>query len=124
MLLCLFFSTELASQYRKLSCPCDYQFLICFYKKHVGFSFKKHHFFMIFQKCMPTYVYLTKNIFPIASCLFSKLWKILKEMGIPDHLTCLLRNLYAGQEPTVRIGWFKIGKGVFQGYILSPCLFN
>ena len=58
----------------------------------------------------------------------SKLWKILKEMGIPDHLTCLLRNLYAGQEATVRTGhgtdWFQIGKGVCQGYILSPCLFN
>ena len=58
-----------------------------------------------------------------------KLWKILKEMGIPDHLTCLLRNLYAGQEATVRTGhgttdWFQIGKGVCQGYILSPCLFN
>ena len=56
-------------------------------------------------------------------------WKILKEMGIPDHLTCLLRNLYAGQEATVRIGhgttdWFQIGKGVCQGCILSPCLFN
>ena len=59
----------------------------------------------------------------------NKLWKILKEMGIPDHLTCLLRNLYAGQEATVRTGhgttdWFQIGKGVLQGYILSPCLFN
>ena len=59
----------------------------------------------------------------------NKLWKILKEMGIPDHLTCLLRNLYAGQEVTVRIGhgtrdWFKIWKGVHQGCILSPCLFN
>uniref|UniRef100_A0A8C0ACV3 Reverse transcriptase domain-containing protein n=1 Tax=Bos mutus grunniens TaxID=30521 RepID=A0A8C0ACV3_BOSMU len=59
----------------------------------------------------------------------NKLWKILKEMGIPDHLTCLLRNLYAGQEATVRTGhgttdWFQIGKGVRQGYILSPCLFN
>ena len=58
-----------------------------------------------------------------------KLWKILKEMGIPDHLTCLLRNLYAGQEATVRTGhgttdWFLIGKGVRQGCILSPCLFN
>ena len=55
--------------------------------------------------------------------------KILKEMGIPDHLTCLLRNLYAGQEATVRTGhgttdWFQIGKGVHQGCILSPCLFN
>ena len=59
----------------------------------------------------------------------NKLWKILKEMGILDHLTCLLRNLYAGQEATVRTGhrttdWFQIGKGVRQGYILSPCLFN
>ena len=58
-----------------------------------------------------------------------KLWKILKEMGIPDHLTCFLRNLYAGQEATVRTGhgttdWFQIGKGVCQGCILSPCLFN
>ena len=56
-------------------------------------------------------------------------WKILKGMGIPDHLTCLLRNLYAGQEATVRIrhgtvDWFKIGKEVCQGCILSPCLFN
>ena len=56
-------------------------------------------------------------------------WKILKEMGIPDHLTCLLRNLYAGQEATVRTGHgttdrFQIGKGVYQGCILSPCLFN
>ena len=59
----------------------------------------------------------------------NKLWKILKEMGIPDHLTCLLRNVYAGQEATVRTGhgtpdWFQIGKGVRQGCILSPCLFN
>ena len=58
-----------------------------------------------------------------------KLWKILKEMGIPDHLTCLLRNLYAGQEATVTAGhgttdWFQIGKGIYQGCILSPCLFN
>ena len=56
------------------------------------------------------------------------LWKILKKMGIPDHLICLLRNLYAGQEPTVRTGhgtdWFQIGKGVRQGCILSPCLFK
>jgi len=57
------------------------------------------------------------------------LWKILKEMGIPDHLTCLLRNLHAGQEATVKTGhgttdWFQIGKGLCQGSILSPCLFN
>ena len=59
----------------------------------------------------------------------NKLWKILKEINAPDHLTCLLRNLYAGQEATVRTGhgtrnWFQIGKGVHQGYILSPCLLN
>ena len=59
----------------------------------------------------------------------NKMWKILKEMGIPDHLTCLLRNLYAGQEATVRTGrgttdWFQIGKGVFQDCILSSCLFK
>ena len=58
-----------------------------------------------------------------------KLWEILQEMGIPDYLTCLLRNLYAGQEATVRTGhgttdWFQIGEGVRQGCILSPCLFN
>ena len=64
---------------------------------------------------MPLTVWITTN------------WKILKGMGIPDHLTCLLRNLYAGQEATVRTGttdWFRIGKGVRQGCILSPCLFN
>ena len=59
----------------------------------------------------------------------SSVWKILKEMGIPDHLTCLLKNLPAGQEATVRTGhgtmdWFQIGKGIHQGCILSPCLFN
>ena len=59
----------------------------------------------------------------------NKLWKILKEMETPDHLTCLLRNLYAGQDATVRTGlgttdWFQIGKGVHQGCILAPCLFN
>ena len=58
-----------------------------------------------------------------------QLWIILKEIGIPDHLTCLMRNLYAGQEATVRTGhgtidWFQIRKGVYQHYILSPCLFN
>ena len=59
----------------------------------------------------------------------NKLWKILQEMGIPDHLICLLRNLYAGQKTTVRTGygttdWFQIGKGVYQSCILSPCLFD
>ena len=59
----------------------------------------------------------------------NKLWKIIQEMGIPDHLICLLKNLYAGQEPTIRIGhgttdWFQMGKRVHQGCIFSPCLFN
>ena len=59
----------------------------------------------------------------------NKLWKILQEMGLPDHLTCLLRNLYAGQEATIRTvhgttDWFQIGKRVHQAFILSPCLFN
>jgi len=59
----------------------------------------------------------------------NKQWKILKEMGMPDHLTCLLSNLYAGQEAAVRTrhgktDWFKVGKGISQGCILSPCLFN
>ena len=59
----------------------------------------------------------------------NKLWKILKEMGMPDHLTCLLRNLYVGQKVTIRTGhgtadWFQIGKGVREGHILSSCLYN
>ena len=66
---------------------------------------------------------------PLTVVDHNKLWKILEEMGISDHLTCLLRNLYAGQEATVRTGhgttdWFQIEKGVHQGCILSPCLFN
>ena len=86
-------------------------------------------------------IYIVSGIISIYFCFLdyakafdcldtSKLWKILKEMGIPpDHLICLLKNLYAGQEATVRIGhgrtdWFQIGKGVRQGCILSPCLFN
>ena len=70
------------------------------------------------------------NLIKAFDCVdHNKLWKIIQEMGIPDHLTCLLRNLYAGQEATVRTGlgttdWFKIRKGVHQGCILSPCLFN
>ena len=71
----------------------------------------------------------SKSTYIIFSVDHNKLWKILKEMGIPDHLTCLLRNLYAGQEATVRTGhgttdWFQIGKGVHQGCISSSCLFN
>ena len=67
--------------------------------------------------------------YPLTLWITKKLWEILQEMGIPDHLTCLLKNLYAGQEATLRTrhgrtDWFQIGKGVCQGCILSPCLFN
>ena len=80
-----------------------------------------------FQK--NTYVCFTDYAKAFDCVDHNKLWKILREMGIPDHLTCLLRNLYAGQEAAVRTGhgttdWFQIGKGVCQGCILSPCLFN
>ena len=80
-------------------------------------SSKKTIYFCFIDYAKPLAVWITIN------------WKILKEMGIPDYLTCLLRNLYAGQEVTVRTGhgatdWFQIGKGVRQGCILSPCLFN
>ena len=80
-------------------------------------SFRKTSISALLTMPKPLTVWITTN------------WKILKEMGIPDHLTCLLRNLYAGQEATVRTGhgttdWFQIGKGVRQGCILSPCLFN
>ena len=66
---------------------------------------------------------------PLTVWITKKMWKILQEMGIPDHLTCLLRNLYAGQEATVRTRcgtteWFQIGKGICEGYILSPCSLN
>ena len=79
-----------------------------------------------FQKNIYCFIDYTKAF----DCVdHNKLWKILQEMGIPHHLSCLLRNLYAGQETTVRTShgttdWFKIGKGVCQGCILSPCLFN
>ena len=74
-------------------------------------------------------VFSNKSALCIRCVDHKKLWEILKEMGIPDHLTCLLRNLYSGQEATVRTrhgvtDWFQIGKGVHQGCILSPCLFN
>ena len=80
-------------------------------------SFRKTSISALLTMPNPLTVWITTN------------WKILKEMEIPDHLTCLLRNLYAGQEATVRTGhgttdWFQIGKGVRQGCILSPCLFN
>ena len=94
-----------------------------------------HHWSQIFYFFMiQSSLYFSRNV-SISSRLSNLLvyncsqWKILKEMGIPDHLTCLLRNLYAGQEATVRTGcgptdWFQIGKGVCQGCIVSPCLFN
>ena len=80
-----------------------------------------------FQKNI--YFCFTEYLKAFDSVYHNKLWKILQEMRVPDHLTCLLRNLYAGQEATVRTGhrkadWFQLGKGVCQGYILSPCLFN
>ena len=80
-------------------------------------EFQKNIYLCFIDYAKPLTVWITIN------------WKILKEMGIPDHLTWLLRNLYAGQEATVRTGhgttdWFQIGKGVCQGCILSPCLFN
>ena len=84
---------------------------------------KKHLFQKNFYVCFIDYI-------KVFNCVdHNKLWKILQEMVISDHLTCLLRNLYAGQEATVRTGygatyWFQIGKGVCQGYILSPCLFK
>ena len=81
-------------------------------------EFQKNIYFC-FIDCPKAFNYVEHN----------KLWKILKEMGIPDHLTCLLRNLYAGQEATVRTkhrktDWFQIGKEVHQGCVLSTCLFN
>ena len=80
-------------------------------------EFQKNIYFCFIDYVKALTVWITTN------------WKILKKMGIPDHLTCLLRNLYAGQEAIVRTGhgttdWFQIGKGVHQDYILSPCLFN
>ena len=82
-----------------------------------GREFQKNIYFCSIDYAKPLPVWITTN------------WKILKEMVISDHLTCLLRNMYAGQEATVRTGhgtrgWFQIGKGVRQGYTLSPCLFN
>ena len=85
--------------------------------KNRGREFHKNIYFCLLTMPKPLTVWIRIN------------WKILKEMGMPDHLTCLLRNLYAGQEATVRTGrgttdWFQIGKGVHQVCILSPCLFN
>ena len=81
-----------------------------------------------FQK-NPSISALLNTSKPLTVWITKKLWKILQEMGMPDHLTCLLRNLYAGQEATVRTGHvttdgFQTGKGICQGCVLSPCLFN
>ena len=81
------------------------------------------------QESSRKHLFLLYNYAKAFDCVdHNKLWKILKRMGIPDHLTCLLRNMYAGQEATVKpehgTDWFQIGKGVRQGCILSPCLFN
>ena len=95
---------------------------------------KELHFGRLLKIAFVEYFYLTSISALLTVKAFdyvdhNKLWKILKEMGIPDYLTCLLRNLYTGQQATVRTGhgttdWFQIGKGVYQGCILSPCLFN
>ena len=84
---------------------------------------------MFFCIILPQYLSSSNDYAKAFDCVdHNKLWEILKEMGIPDHLTCLLRNPYAGQEATGRTGhgtdWFQIGKGVRPGCILSPCLFN
>ena len=81
------------------------------------------------RKIKNTYFYFIDYTKAFDCVNHNKLWKILKDMCVPDHLSCLLRNLYVGQEATVRTGpetvdWFQIGKGVCQGCILSPCLFN
>ena len=104
---------------------------------HLPQTLSSSPFCLLAQNLLDKPVCFQKNIyfcfidyFKAFDCVHhNKLWKILKEMGIPDHLTCLLRNLYAGQEATVRTGhgktdWFQIGEGVRQGCILSPCLFN
>ena len=93
----------------------------------LSFFYILKYFFVVAVFKTLYWVYYNNKAF---DCVYhNKLWKILKEMAIPDYLTCLLRNLYAGQEATVRTGhgttdWFQIRKGVRQGCILSPCLFN
>ena len=93
-------------------------------------SSRKTSISALFTMPKPLTTWITMNCGKAFDCEdHNQLWKILKEMGILDHLTCLFRNLYAGQEATVRTGhgttdWFQIGKGVHQGCILSPCLFN
>ena len=101
-----------------------YYLYICLYTANIHWITEKAR---EFQKYMYSASLTTLKIFDCVD--HNNLWKILQEMGIPDHLTCLLRNLYAGQEATDRMrhgtmDWFQVGKGVRQGCILSPCLFN
>ena len=111
---------------------CQFLFVQAGFRKGRGTRDQIDNIFWIIKKAREFH----KNIYfcfidyaKAFGCADHKNWKILKEVGIPDHLTCLLRNLHAGQEATVRTGhgttdWFQIGKGVCQGYMLSPCLFN
>ena len=130
-LLISFFSVFMGD-YRKNSDA--FYLYICIYLCHVGVTWGLHmnmvkwflYIELVFQYVFPALLTMPK---PFNSEDHNKLRKILKEMGIPDHMTCLLRNLYAGQEATVRTGHgttdqFQIKKGVCQGCILSPCLFN
>ena len=102
----------------RISCGCSYsrQQIKCIDQEAREFQKNTYFYFIDYAKAFDCGDY-------------NKLWKILREMGLPDHLTCLLRNLYAGQEAAIRTGhgttdWFQIGKGVRQGCILSPCLLN
>ena len=103
---------------------CVYYLYICVYIANIHWIIEKAR---EFQKNIYS---ASLTMLKVFDCMdHNNLWKILQEMGIPDHVTCLLRNLYAGQEETVRTGhgttdWFQTGKGVQQGCILSPCLFN
>ena len=101
----------------RISCGCSYsrQQIKCIDQEAREFQKNTYFYFIDYAKAFDCGDY-------------NKLWKILREMGLPDHLTCLLRNLYAGQEAAIRNGhgttdWFQIGKGVCEGCMLSPCLF-
>ena len=116
------------------SCACIYLYikLFCFTKMYLSKLLTQVSIFLP-QNSFHSIAHYSCNIVYLLmyfDCVdHNKLWKVLKEMGTPDHLTCLLRNLYAGQETSVRTGhettrWFQIGKGVHQGCILSHCLLN